>query len=138
MRSLVSILVADVPRRAHLLRVLPMIAWMAVIFAMSAQSQVPEAPGLGAEFTAIAGHAIAYGVLALLILFAISSWWAVSSKTVLIAILLTVAYGVSDEFHQSFVPGRDPSAIDLVIDAIGATVASLIYWLVATAERWRR
>ena len=34
--------------------------------------------------------------------------------------LLAILYAASDEFHQSFVPGRGPSVIDVGIDAIGA------------------
>ena len=37
-----------------------------------------------------------------------------------IAFALTVLYGVSDEVHQSFVPGRGPSLIDIAFDAVGA------------------
>ena len=36
--------------------------------------------------------------------------------------LLTVAYAVTDEFHQSFVPGRNASLMDVVIDALGASI----------------
>jgi len=35
-------------------------------------------------------------------------------------ILIAVLYGVSDEFHQSFVPARDASVMDLVSDTVGA------------------
>jgi VanZ family protein len=35
-----------------------------------------------------------------------------------------VAYGVTDEWHQSFVPGRSADAIDLVADAVGAGLAA--------------
>ena len=39
--------------------------------------------------------------------------------------LLAVLYAASDEFHQSFVPGRGPSVIDVGIDAIGAALGLL-------------
>jgi hypothetical protein len=35
-------------------------------------------------------------------------------------LVLTIAYGASDEFHQSFVPNRDASVYDLMADALGA------------------
>jgi VanZ family protein len=44
---------------------------------------------------------------------------------------LTVAWGVSDEAHQAFVPQRTPSAADVAADAIGGA-AGILLW------RWRR
>lgn len=40
------------------------------------------------------------------------------------AVLLTLLYGVSDEFHQSFVPGRDSSFGDALADFTGALLGS--------------
>jgi VanZ family protein len=36
------------------------------------------------------------------------------------AFAVAILYGLSDEWHQSFVPGRTPDVWDLVVDAIGA------------------
>jgi VanZ family protein len=38
---------------------------------------------------------------------------------------LAILYAISDEFHQSFVPGRNASVIDLGIDAIGISLSLL-------------
>jgi len=43
--------------------------------------------------------------------------------------LLGVIYAVSDEIHQSFVPGRDCSTGDLLADIVGLSAALLIYLL---------
>lgn len=104
------------------------VAWMAVIFALSAQSSLPElTPGLP-KLEEIAGHASAYAVLAALLWNALhrsdvrwpASW----------ALVLAVLYGVSDEFHQSYVPGRAAAVDDLVVDLIGAALALLLIgWL---------
>jgi len=40
------------------------------------------------------------------------------------AVLLCALFGLSDEFHQSFVPGRTPDAMDLVADAAGAALGA--------------
>lgn len=51
--------------------------------------------------------------------------------------LITVVYGLSDEFHQSFVPSRVASAADLLADAAGAIVAGWGLWLGVRMRRHR-
>ena len=52
--------------------------------------------------------------------------------TALVATLLTLAlvmlYAASDEFHQRFVPSRDASAVDVMIDTGGAVLALFLVW----------
>jgi len=48
------------------------------------------------------------------------------------AVLMTVAYGATDEFHQIFVPSRDSDVLDLAADGAGALVVSAIWY------RWGR
>ena len=50
-----------------------------------------------------------------------------SKKSYLIAFGMTVAYALTDEFHQLFVPGRSGSMIDVLIDSAGAVLAWLTY-----------
>lgn len=42
------------------------------------------------------------------------------------AVVLAVAYGVVDEAHQSFTPGRDVSGLDVVADLVGALIGSTV------------
>jgi VanZ family protein len=48
---------------------------------------------------------------------------------------LTVLYAASDEFHQTFVPGRHGWYGDLVVDATGALLAALALWRVRRPAR---
>ncbi len=43
-----------------------------------------------------------------------------------IAFVVAVLYAVSDEFHQSFVPGRYPDIRDILVDAAGVLAALLL------------
>lgn len=53
--------------------------------------------------------------------------------------LVASAYGVVDELHQSFVPGRDCSMFDLVSDAAGAALAVvLLRGIVGRSQGWLR
>ena len=52
---------------------------------------------------------------------------------------LALIYGLTDEFHQTFVPGRAASLKDILVDGIGAGVAALaLYYLLALRERLTR
>ena len=73
------------------------------------------------------GHMAGYGLLAL------SYWYGLQwdGRRGWLAWLLAVLFAASDEFHQSFVPGRNASLMDVVVfDALGAMLGLLIfgYW----------
>lgn len=46
----------------------------------------------------------------------------------LTSFILTVGYAASDEWHQSFVPGRSSQLTDVLVDATGALAALLLVW----------
>ena len=104
---------------------LPVIAWAGLIFAFSAQPNLRFAADPGLDFVIRkAGHMGVFGILALLLWRALTStnrWrrpWAWS-------LVFAVLYAITDEFHQGFVAGRHPSAVDVGIDAAGAAIAVL-------------
>ena len=101
------------------------ILWMAFIFYLSSKPSLPV-PGLFPGQDKLM-HFISYGVLGLFIGRGLARGAAgITSRQVVIVVLLVLAYGVSDEFHQSFVPGRDASVGDLLADTFGGLVAA---WL---------
>ena len=55
-------------------------------------------------------------------------------KTVIFSFLFSVLYASSDEFHQTFVVGRDGNIVDVLIDSSGALVgillSSIVYFLI--------
>ena len=100
---------------------LPALAWMGVIFYLSSRT----GDDLQSLFPFIndfnPGHIAAYFILALLCYFALRKNG--SSRPYLISFLLCVAYGISDEIHQYFVPTSYPDAADLARDILGAALA---------------
>jgi hypothetical protein len=46
-----------------------------------------------------------------------------TSTPLLLAAAIAVAYGIIDEWHQSFVPGRYASAVDVALDSVGIALA---------------
>ena len=103
----------------------PAILMMAAIFAFSS---IPskEMPNFGwVDFLVKkGGHAFGYGLLALAYLRGLKGdEGEIVSRQFFLAWVLATLYSATDEFHQSFVPGRHPAATDVMIDSIGAAVA---------------
>ncbi len=55
-------------------------------------------------------------------------------KSVLLAILITSAYGVADELHQRFVPPRTCDVWDWVADTVGGAIAVGVYYTYDTRK----
>jgi VanZ family protein len=108
----------------------PVAAQMAAIFAISSMTAVPDMPGGLNNYT---GHAIGYGLLGALAFraFAGATWAGLTRGAGLRAIALSSAYGVTDEWHQSFVPNRTTDLHDWVADTVGALIGVLIVLLLA-------
>jgi VanZ family protein len=64
-------------------------------------------------------------------------WAACRSWDFLIALLLAVLYAASDEFHQSFVPGRTASLRDVLLDTCGAGFGLAALWAARRARPGR-
>jgi len=78
-------------------------------------------PGSVADYSPVA-HFVEYAVLGGLVVFALGPRGFVL-RFALLALLVCSLYAVSDEFHQSFTPGRTPDPVDWATDTIGAGVA---------------
>ena len=139
---------------------LPLVIWMALIFSASGDAQSVAHtsrflepflkffwPDISVEVVdAIRflvrkmAHATEFAVLAWL-------WWRALRQPVrkdprpwlwrlaLLAWLLATLYAATDEFHQSFVPEREASVFDVLIDSYGAAVGLLARWRFG---RWRK
>ena len=121
---------------AHILHIMKHVIWfwmpplgyMGAIFFVSNLSN----PQIGGETPDYALHALEYFVLALLLIRLLLtlpfhqapgtiqvSWYHVC----LLGMALSIAYGIGDEIHQYFIPGRHCSAHDVFSDAAGSALA---------------
>jgi VanZ family protein len=69
-----------------------------------------------------AGHFIFYGTMAALLSHGVGLRW------LIVPLILVPVIGAADEWHQSFVVGRDASFWDWMADEIGTVVAVYAYW----------
>ena len=76
-----------------------------------------------------AAHMTEFALLALLFLRALSYDRGDARKWISSAWVLATAYAASDEFHQSFIPGRNPSVVDVLIDSAGAALGLFACYL---------
>ena len=118
---------------------LPPIALMGLIFFLSAQPKA-DMPDWGTMDTFLKkmAHVAVYGLLYLLLLRAFRGEWparTAGGRGVYLPVFIAILYGASDEWHQSFVPGREGTLRDILIDAIGIFLA---YYAVRQRPQWFR
>ena len=106
-----------------MVRFLPAIAWMALIFSLSSVQNL-ELQGELLPFDYVLrklAHMTEYAILTILV------WWGsgihLSERKVGVAIIVSVLYAMVDEYHQSVVPTRGGKITDAGIDAMGVFVA---------------
>ena len=92
------------------------LAYAFLIFILSSFPKLPtvEKPGIDKV-----EHVIEYSILSFLL---INCFRKKNRRVVFIIILLVSLYGITDEFHQYFVPGRSCSGFDMLADSIGSFV----------------
>jgi VanZ family protein len=106
---------------------LPAILWATALFGGSSLSG-DELPAVTTYFWDKFLHAAAFGILALLVERSFhhqDRFPRLRRNSIAAACLCPVLYGVTDEYHQMFVPGRDTTAADVVADGVGALLALL-------------
>ena len=114
-----------------LVRWLPSVLWMSFLFYLSHQP-APLEP-VASEVDPFFAHVAVYSILALLLHFALADSNGATPRWVPISLAFALAmlYGVGDEIHQAYVPGRVASELDLVADAIGAAIGVGVMGLAA-------
>lgn len=103
----------------------PVVVYMAAIFHVSSLPDISISEGL-----AVSGHSLAYLGLSIVVARALAGGLPrrIGLRVAVGALLITVAYAVTDEVHQAFVPGRSAEVYDVSTDAIGALAGTIACW----------
>jgi VanZ family protein len=110
------------------------LGYMGVIFYLSHQPSVPIPPRFPHQDKVF--HFLAYFLLAMLV--AGANQEGGRKRRFFSAFIVAALYGISDEIHQSFVPGRDASVLDWIADAGGGWVGAYFYLQLEHSFRARR
>ena len=125
---------ADLPRRAAWALWLPVVGVMALIFWGSSQP-AEDIPGLfDIPHLDKVAHLIEYAVLGLALARPLGR--SLTGGVLLAAVAgIGLVYGVTDEVHQIWVPGRDFSFIDMAVDLLGALTGAGL-WVALGRWTW--
>jgi VanZ family protein len=104
---------------------------MALIFGLSSVSHVPELPFHPSDKLL---HVLLYSGLGATVVWGLTDGGRrrLGWKLVGVATLFALAYGVGDEVHQRFVPGRTFEVGDMEADMVGGFLGATAVWV------WRR
>ena len=106
-----------------LLLKLPLLLYSFLIFYLSSLSRI-KIPGEIGDKTIHFFEYAAYAFFAFLFFYKVTLY-----KRSLLSLITTILYGISDEVHQLFVPGRDGSIHDIIADVSGALLMLTILFL---------
>lgn len=106
---------------------LPAIAWCMFIFIASSipSDNIPAFNSWSDKFV----HAGVYAMLCWLthVAFFHQPMQWLKRHSLLLAVLFTALYGITDEFHQSFTPGRYSDPLDLLADGVGGMLYAFLH-----------
>ncbi|MFQ5650098.1 MAG: VanZ family protein [bacterium] len=106
---------------------LPAILWALLLFFLSSLPS-NSVPSLGIEYEDLVAHFVVYSVLGYFLAIAfLHQPERITRKTIVLAALLGILYGASDEIHQMFVPGRNSTLSDFVADGLGVLVGVVVF-----------
>ncbi len=112
------------------------VVWMALIFWLSSRPTLPAVPEPWLDILLKkAGHMVEYAILTGLWAWALAVDIPDLRTRLRVAFVIAVLYAISDEVHQSGVPGRHARVLDVFVDATGAGLMARFLWTRATSSR---
>ena len=83
-------------------------------------------------------HVSEYAIFACFAVIHMFTWVEEKKRVYWLAVLISITYAATDEFHQLFVPGRSAEVRDVCIDGIGALIGAFISVVIITRMKQRR
>jgi VanZ family protein len=112
---------------ARAARIAVLLAWMGLITYWSSQGTLPiDQPDLANVLYNLQhrfAHVLTFGLMGLLARWAFDGW----PRSAFWAVLVTSLFAITDEFHQSFVPGRRAAIDDWALDTLSAALAIYVF-----------
>ena len=114
---------------------LPALLIMAALWILSSRDTLPKMEGIPGLDKIL--HFIAYAALAAAsgLWFSKESWLRQSRRNFLISAAVASVYGIVDEFHQYFVPGRTSDIGDWIADTLGGMAGAAVILLVVRTRK---
>ena len=106
----------------------PAVAWAGLIFGLSHQSDPPGAEWFAAYDYGV--HFVEYAVFALTLAWGGTAGFrfSLTLKSVAAVCVVALLYALSDEWHQSLVPNRQASWLDVAADALGSITSVMMVY----------
>jgi len=106
---------------------LPVIIWAIVIFIFSANPTTRASEIHWQDFVVKkTAHVFIYAILTTLLYRSLIASGLDTKKSAVLSTIIAILYGFSDEFHQSFTPGREPKLRDVFFDTFGSATAAYL------------
>ncbi len=106
--------------------------WIGLMIAITVQSSFAglPIPTFGLSFSDKILHFSVFGLLGLLMTRGMLNTKStiLRNKSIWIAVITGMIFALTDEWHQSMVPGRTPEVLDWVADSLGILLFSYLYW----------
>lgn len=113
---------------------LPFLCWALLIYWFSSLPTVTTTQVFWQDFIfKKSAHFFEFMMFSLLLFRALKNSGVEIKKAFVLTFFISLLYAVSDEFHQSFVPGREPRVRDVIIDALGAV--SILFVLTKFSDK---
>jgi VanZ family protein len=110
-------------------------SWLTLVYAVLILivSSIPDlkTPQLGFEYQDKLYHFIEYGIFSAFLFFALlnSSRDFLRKNVLMISLLIGASFGILDELHQKFIPGRQADILDFTADFVGIALIQVCFWV---------
>ena len=118
-----------------LIKWLPALSIFGISFYLSSLSTIQQIPAFPYADKLV--HFICFGGLAFWVAFG-CDFFANSKLKIFVPVIIVSIYGIIDEIHQSFTPGRSSTVGDWIADTLGALLGSFIFYLISKLiQKWK-